>query len=62
VCENVKVKRLFLHLSDRYEHLWVKYLKKEDIDIGTGKMQIVKNGKFDKKYLITVPKEIHHAG
>ena len=61
-CENNKVKRLFLHLSDRYEHPWAKYLKTENIDIGTGKMQIVKNGKFDKKYLITVPRENHHAG
>ncbi len=56
-CESVKVKRLFLYLSDRYRHPWINYIDKKDVDIGTGKMQIVKNGRFDKKYLITVPKE-----
>ena len=59
-CESLKVKRLFLYLSSIYLHPWTKHINR-DIDIGTGKMQIVKNGRFDKNYLITVPKEFHAA-
>ncbi len=55
-CESIKVKRLFLYFSDRYNHPWSKYIDKDTVEIGTGKMQIVKNGKLDKTYLITVPK------
>jgi hypothetical protein len=57
-CKSIKVKRLFFYLSDMYNYPWTKYIDK-NIDIGTGKMQIVKNGKLDNKYLITVPKDFY---
>ena len=59
MCENIRVKRLFLFLTNYFNHSWVKYIKSEGLKIGSGKIQIVKNGIFDKKFLITVPKEYH---
>ncbi len=56
-CDSKKVKRLFCFFMDYYDHQWKKFVNIDNLDIGTGKMQVVKGGAFDKKYLITVPKE-----
>ena len=56
-CDSKKVKRLFLFFMDFYNHQWKSFVKADNLDIGTGKMQIVKSGVLDKKYLITVPRE-----
>ncbi len=61
-CKSVKVKRLFLYFSEHFNHRWSKYIEKDAIEIGTGKMQIVKNGILDKRYLITVSREQNDAG
>lgn len=57
-CRNIKVNRLFLFLAERLNMPWFARLETENINLGTGKREIVKGGKLDKKYLITVP-EIH---
>lgn len=59
VCESIRVKRLFLFLSSYFNHPWAKHIKKEGLELGTGRMQIVKNGIFDNEFLITVPKEYY---
>lgn len=59
VCENIRVKRLFLFLTSYFNHPWTKHVKKDELELGTGRMQIVKNGVFDNEFLITVPKEYH---
>jgi hypothetical protein len=56
-CKSKKVKRLFCFFMDYYNHQWKSFVKVDNLDIGTGKMQIVKGGTLDKKYLITAPKE-----
>lgn len=56
-CDSKKVLRLFCFFMDYYNHQWKNFVKLDNIEIGTRKMQIVKNGRLDKKYLITVPKE-----
>lgn len=56
-CMNIKVKRLFLWLAERYRHEWLKRLDLKRINLGSGKRVIQKGGKLDPKYLITVPKE-----
>ncbi|MDD2829825.1 MAG: type IV toxin-antitoxin system AbiEi family antitoxin domain-containing protein [Sulfuricurvum sp.] len=61
ICDSIKVKRLFLFLSRHYNHPWNEYLEIEGIDLGKGKLQIVKDGVFDKNFLITVPKEFNHG-
>ncbi len=55
-CRNVKVRRLFFLLADHHQHAWLKKMAPEKIDLGSGKRQLVENGKLDKKYLITIPK------
>lgn len=57
-CTSVKVKRLFLYMSEKAGHSWFKYLKCEKIDLGIGKRSIVKGGTYIPKYQITVPKEL----
>ena len=56
-CNSVKVKRLFLYMAEKNEHQWFQKLNIEKINLGSGKRVIVKDGVFDKKYLITVPRE-----
>jgi len=57
-CNSVRVKRLFLYMADKANHSWFKYLQLDKIDLGKGKRSIAKNGVFNAKYLITVPKEL----
>lgn len=59
---NVKVRRLFYWFAERYQYPWFKKLPPlQDIDelgLGTGKRMLVKGGKLDTKYQITVPEEM----
>jgi len=57
VCRSIKVKRLFMYMAERQDHSWVSNLDISKIDIGKGKRMIVPNGKYDRKYLITVPRD-----
>ncbi|MBY0315663.1 MAG: type IV toxin-antitoxin system AbiEi family antitoxin [Bdellovibrionales bacterium] len=56
-CKSVKVKRLFLYLADKINHIWFKKIQPEKINLGEGKRLIFRGGVLDKKYNITVPKE-----
>ncbi len=53
---SIKVKRLFMHFAEYFNHPWVKYIKAVNIDFGKGKRVIGKGGNFDSKYNISVPK------
>lgn len=53
-CKSDKAVRLFLFLADYNQHAWCKKLEQDDL-VGKGKMQIVKGGRFNKRYRITVP-------
>lgn len=57
-CNSVKVKRLFLYLSERSRHDWVNHLQFEKINLGSGKREIVKGGAYNSKYQITVDREL----
>lgn len=57
-CDSVKVKRLFFFFADRHQHAWLKRLDKEAVDLGTGKRMLVRGGKFDPVYQITVPEDL----
>lgn len=54
-CKNVKVKRLFFWFADRQNYVWLGKINRESIAFGTGNRMIVKGGKLDNKYKITVP-------
>ena len=58
-CTSVKVKRLFFFFADRHRHAWLKRLKRDEIDFGTGKRSLVKGGRLDPTYQITVPGDLH---
>lgn len=60
-CRSIKVKRLFFWFADRHQHAWLKRIDRAQIDLGKGKRMIVRGGKLDTKYQITVPEEMHGA-
>jgi len=54
-CHSAKVKRLFMFLAESCNHAWVRKLDLSKVDFGKGKRMIVKGGRFNAKYNITVP-------
>ena len=54
-CVSVKVKRLFMLLAETCKHAWVKKVDLSRVDFGKGKRTLVKGGRYDPKYQITVP-------
>jgi transcriptional regulator with AbiEi antitoxin domain of type IV toxin-antitoxin system len=58
-CTSVKVKRLFFFFADRHAHAWLKPLKKQTFDLGSGKRLLVRGGKLDHSYQITVPEDLN---
>ena len=57
VCNSIKVKRLFMYMAEKHQHLWLSELDSSQINLGKGKRMIVPNGKLDNKYQITVPRD-----
>ena len=61
-CRSVKVKRLFLWFVERHGHPWLERLDRDGIDLGKGKRMLVRGGKLDPKYRITVPEDLDAGG
>jgi hypothetical protein len=57
-CSSVKVKRLFFFFADRHRHIWRTKLDKARIELGSGKRALVKGGRLDPVYQITVPTDL----
>jgi hypothetical protein len=57
-CRSVKVKRLFFWFADRHTPPWLSQLDKKAVDLGSGKRMLVKRGRLDPTYLITVPEDL----
>ena len=57
-CRSIKVKRLFFWLADRQNHAWRKRLDPKSFDLGSGNRVLVKGGRLDPVYHITVPQEM----
>ena len=57
-CRNIKVKRLFFWFAERHEPAWLNKIDRDRIDLGKGKRLIVRGGRLDKRYLITVPERL----
>lgn len=55
-CNSIKIKRLFMFFAEKYHHQWYEKLNFSKIDLGQGKRLLVKNGVFNSKYRITIPK------
>ncbi|EIM31112.1 type IV toxin-antitoxin system AbiEi family antitoxin domain-containing protein [Microvirga lotononidis] len=58
-CRSIKVKRLFFFFADRHQHAWLKHIDRSKVDLGTGKRMLVKGGKLDPVYQITVPDDLY---
>lgn len=56
-CRSVKAKRLFLYFASQHKYAWVRSVKRAEIDLGSGKRQIVAGGRLDPTYGITVPRD-----
>lgn len=57
-CRSVKVKRLFFWFADRHSHAWLSKIDRETINFGKGKRLLIRGGKLDPKYNITVPENL----
>lgn len=57
-CSSIKVKRFFLWSAQHVRHIWFEELDLSQIDLGSGKRQFYKDGSFDSRYQITVPREL----
>jgi predicted nucleotidyltransferase component of viral defense system len=57
-CNSIKVKRLFLYMSNKANHQWAQFLELSTVDLRQGERSIVKNGVYDPKYRISVPPRI----
>lgn len=57
-CTSIKAKRIFLFLAELNNHKWFSKINTSKVELGKGKRVIEKNGIFNSKYLITVPKEL----
>lgn len=55
--QSIKVKRLFFFFAQRHTHKWLERIDKDKIDLGYGKRVLVRGGKLDTTFMITVPKE-----
>jgi hypothetical protein len=57
-CRSVKVKRLFFFFADRHQHAWLRRINKEAIHLGKGKRMLVRGGRLNAAYQITVPEDL----
>ncbi len=56
--DSYRVKRVFMYMAEKAGHYWYYELNLDKIDIGSFKSQLVKNGVYNAKYQITIPKEL----
>ena len=54
-CRSIKAKRLFMHLSEKHRHAWIKNIDLAKVDFGKGKRSLCKNGRYYSKYQLVVP-------
>lgn len=57
-CTSIKVKRLFLFMATKAGHQWLNFVDLRKIDLGSGDRSIAKNGYYDSRFHISVPKEL----
>ena len=48
-----------MYMAEKQEHFWVSEFDPSRIDFAKGKRMIVPNGKYNRKYCITVPTDHH---
>ncbi|WP_338066076.1 type IV toxin-antitoxin system AbiEi family antitoxin domain-containing protein [Phenylobacterium kunshanense] len=58
LCRSVKVKRLFFYFATRHGHAWLSRLDPKDFDLGSGKRVLVRGGRLDPQFQITLPEDL----
>ena len=61
-CRSVKVKRLFLWFAEQHGHAWLERLDRHGVDLGKGKRMLVRGGKLDPRFQITIPEDLDAGG
>lgn len=56
--KSIKVKRLFFFFADRHQHRWLDRIDRQSINLGSGKRMLIKGGRYEPNYQITVPKDL----
>ena len=57
-CSSIKTKRIFLYLAKKSGFSWRSKLDESRIELGTGNREVVRGGRLDSQYLITVPRDL----
>ena len=57
-CNSIKVKRLFLFMADKANLPVMKHLDQEAIELGSGNRAVVRDGAYDSRYRLVLPKEL----
>lgn len=57
-CNSIKVKRLFLFMADKANLPVMKHLKQDALDLGSGKRSIVRDGAYDSRYQLVLPRDL----
>jgi hypothetical protein len=57
-CKSIKVKRLALFMIKKSNPQLFIQIRLQDVELGSGKRQIVRNGRYDSEFKITVPTNI----
>lgn len=57
-CKSIKVTRLCLYMGEKNQLQWYQRLNSDKFNLGTGKRSIVKSGKLNDKFQITVPEKL----
>ena len=57
-CNSIRVKRLFLYMTEKAKLPVFSKLKLNSIPLGNGDRSIVKKGVYDSKYKISIPEEL----
>jgi hypothetical protein len=55
-CNSIKVKRLFLFMADKANLPVMKHLDQTAIELGSGNRSIVRDGAYDSRYQLVLPK------
>jgi hypothetical protein len=54
-CQSIRVCRIFLFLAHKHALPWLSGINESKIELGRGKRAVVKGGRLDARYQITVP-------
>ncbi len=57
-CSSVRVKRVFLMLADQAGHPWLRRVKLDEVDLGSGKRSVAGGGVYVPEHQLAVPVEL----